>query len=257
MKNLMKLAATGAAITLAVTLAGAAQAAPNERAKKVFDFWTPERMENVQPRDLVIDHRGLGYLKRTDGSLEPYGHSVAPGLQKLRSGRDKEPNAKPPGAGGGNGGGDGGGGGSNDTTPPSITSLTPADGATIGTTQTFSAVVTDTSGLKSVDFIVSGQSFGGSFVGSDTYEVTLKVLPPGLQAAGTFRQKTTPRKAATRQPQAPIATSSTAAAAVAAAALSPVRAGALAATSRRLQGAFSTKCRNAAAGRAMCVPARR
>ncbi|NNL88386.1 MAG: Ig-like domain-containing protein, partial [Marinicaulis sp.] len=85
----------------------------------------------------------------------------------------------------GKGGGGGGGGGGNDTTPPDITNLIPADGATIGTTQTFSAEVTDASGVKSVSFIVDGQSFNGSLVGGDTYEVTLQGFQSG--ASGTWR----------------------------------------------------------------------
>jgi hypothetical protein len=41
------------------------------------EHWTPARRAAATPRDLVIDHRGLGYLKGVDGSLQPYGHSVA------------------------------------------------------------------------------------------------------------------------------------------------------------------------------------
>ena len=94
----------GATITLALTVAGAAQAAPSERAQKVFDFWTAERIAEAKPRDLVIDERGLGYLRGVNGSLTPYGHSVRP-----QKGIDeKEPR---PGNGNGGGGGKPGGGG--------------------------------------------------------------------------------------------------------------------------------------------------
>ncbi len=55
-----------------------AYAAPSDRAKKVFDFWTADRVANVKPRDLVVDHRGLGYLKDAGGNLTPYGHRIRP-----------------------------------------------------------------------------------------------------------------------------------------------------------------------------------
>ena len=84
----------GAAITASIALAGAAEAAPSARAQKVFDFWTAERVAQAKPRDLVIDERGLGYLKGVDGSLTPYGHSV----RALKS--QPVPQAKPGGGGG-------------------------------------------------------------------------------------------------------------------------------------------------------------
>ena len=96
MKLLGKSCALGAAMTLSVSLFGAAQAAPSERAQKVFDFWTAERVAQATPRDLVIDHRGLGYLKGRNGELTPYGHSIR-----------AEPRMGP---GNGGGGGKGGGG---------------------------------------------------------------------------------------------------------------------------------------------------
>ncbi len=41
---------------------------------RVIDHWTKARRDVARPRDLVIDSRGLGYLRRPDGSFEPYGH---------------------------------------------------------------------------------------------------------------------------------------------------------------------------------------
>lgn len=161
--------AAGAALLCAL---GVSNAAPSERANKVFDHWTAERVANAQPRDLVIDHRGLGYLKGVDGQLTPYGHSIRPGLHKLRGKTIKVPNAPGGGKGGGGGGNGGGGGGGGDTTPPTIGTTSPADGAIIGASQTFSAVVTDASGIKTVTFEINlggqPQSFGGDFVGNDT-----------------------------------------------------------------------------------------
>jgi hypothetical protein len=59
-----------------------------------------EAVANAQPRDLVIDERGLGYLRGASGELTPYGHSVA------AVNRPIEPRAPggvpgPPGGGGG------------------------------------------------------------------------------------------------------------------------------------------------------------
>ena len=42
----------------------------------IIDHWTGERRASAIPRDLVIDPRGLGYLKRPDGSLVPHGHAT-------------------------------------------------------------------------------------------------------------------------------------------------------------------------------------
>ena len=100
MNIIKKLPLISAAITLSLASFGAAQAAPNERAKKVFDFWTAERVAKLKPRDMVIDNRGLGYLRGANGKLTPHGHSIRP-----------EPQMGP---GNGNGGGGGGGGGGDD-----------------------------------------------------------------------------------------------------------------------------------------------
>ena len=50
----------------------------SDRAKEVAAtkaFWTSHRIAAAQPRDLVIDHRGLAYLKGKGGKLSAYGHS--------------------------------------------------------------------------------------------------------------------------------------------------------------------------------------
>jgi hypothetical protein len=39
--------------------------------RRVVEHWTPARMATAIPRDLVIDERGLGYLRKPDGSLQP------------------------------------------------------------------------------------------------------------------------------------------------------------------------------------------
>ena len=47
------------------------------RAEKVMDYWTPERVEAAQPRDMVIDHRSLAYRRGKGNSLKPHGHKQA------------------------------------------------------------------------------------------------------------------------------------------------------------------------------------
>ena len=77
----------------------------SDRAKEVAAtkaFWTSKRLAAAQPRDLVIDHRGMAYLKGKSGKLSPYGHSN-PALP--------EPYARGGNGGGGPGGGKPGGGG--------------------------------------------------------------------------------------------------------------------------------------------------
>jgi hypothetical protein len=51
--------------------------AMDPKKSKVVEHWNQERMNQAIPRDLVIDPRGLGYLKRPDGSFQPHGHQIA------------------------------------------------------------------------------------------------------------------------------------------------------------------------------------
>jgi len=130
---------------------------------RVIAHWTKERRAHAVPRDLVIDARGLGYLRRPDGSLRPHGHDIAP--EATPTNHSISPFAS-------RSGGRRGGGGSGDKTPPTITDMDPAAGTTIGESHTFEATVTDASGVKSVDFKIqkddstyvnsfpAGRSFG-------------------------------------------------------------------------------------------------
>jgi len=133
---------------------------------RVVQHWSAERRALAQPRDLVIDARGLGYLRNRDGSLEPYGHQVA-----AQAGGNGGPTAGPSGG---------------DSTPPSIANMTPADGAVIGASQTFSATVTDSeSGVRSVSFVVrypngtTTQSFSAARGANDVWSVTLQGFSDG------------------------------------------------------------------------------
>jgi hypothetical protein len=139
--------------------------------KKVIEHWTPERMAAAIPRDMVIDERGLGYLRMPDGTFEPYGHSTAYGRSKADQ-LSQVPQGKPS-------------GGNSDSTPPVISDMDPAEGAVIGSNYTFSATVTDDSGVKSVTFVitypdgVTTQSFNASYAGDNLYQASLQGFSDG------------------------------------------------------------------------------
>lgn len=92
----MKVLGTVAAVLIALGAVGVASASPPH--DPFADLPDPSA---VQPMDLVIDQRGLGYLRGTDGSLTPYGHSVAADRAMTPRGRGGQPG--PPGSGGGGG----------------------------------------------------------------------------------------------------------------------------------------------------------
>lgn len=161
---------------------GAAGAGPGQSGSSAAaEHWTPARRAAAIPRDLVVDERGLGYLRGKDGSLTPYGHSVAAeraGVQAApaANGSSPSPQAKP------------GGGGSSDTTPPTISAMDPASNAAIGAAYTFSATVVDTgSGVRSVSFVIvypsgSTQTFSASPSGGDTWSVSFTGFTDGSWA---------------------------------------------------------------------------
>lgn len=135
-RHAVAMAAWGGSI---LCLAGEAAAAPPANAPgaehaRIVAYWTHERIAAAIPRDLRIDERGYGYLRHPDGTLEPYGHSIA---AVARPG-PAQPAAKPVG----------------DTTGPTISNRDPGAGATIAATYTFKATVTDASGVRSVSFKV-------------------------------------------------------------------------------------------------------
>jgi len=141
------------------------------RRAQVVSHWTAERRAAAIPRDLVIDSRGLGYLRRTDGSLVPHGHQIS-----ATSDARPVPQAKPSGG--------PGGGGNNDSEPPVISSLDP-NGGTIGASYTFSATVTDNVGVRSVTFVftypdgITTESFSATNSGGDTWSLTVSGFTDG------------------------------------------------------------------------------
>jgi hypothetical protein len=164
-----------AVLVTGVVVAPAAVAAPgSDRAADVVAHWTPERVAAAEARDLVVDERGLGYQRRADGRLAPHGHAIAavipaptvvPGTE--RSQPQPVPRGKP----------------SGDTAGPAVTGMTPAGDATVASSATFSATVTDPSGVRSVAVVITSadggsSSFAASASGS-TYSVSLQNFSPG------------------------------------------------------------------------------
>jgi hypothetical protein len=141
--------------------------------------WNAERLAAAVPRDLVIDHRGLAYLRDAGGRLTPHGHATAAVAAPLRGPAALQdvavPFAKP-------------GGGGGDTSGPVVSNRSPANGtSTSQTSVSFSATVTDPSGIRQVNFVVTypdGRtgSFSGSNQGGDTWGVTLSGFTPGSWA---------------------------------------------------------------------------
>ena len=176
----MRMGVTGVLASLVVVagvmVAPAAGAAPgqDDRARGVVDHWTADRLAAAEARDLVVDERGLGYERRGNGRLTPHGHGTAaavPAPTVVPTSQPSEPEptprAKPAG----------------DRTGPSISGMSPAAATTIGTTQTFSATVSDPSGVRSVTFVVTpsggtSSTFPGTASGS-TWSVTLQGFTPG------------------------------------------------------------------------------
>lgn len=150
-------------------------AKPDDRSSKVVNHWTNERITSAIPRDMVIDKKGFGYIRREDGALIPHGH------KRLTEYGSKIPKAKPDKPGGGKGGD---GDSSKDTTGPVVTPVEPGDGATIGAIQRFAADITDASGVRSASLIItfpSGatQSFSMSNSSGDVWENTLTGFTDG------------------------------------------------------------------------------
>ena len=143
-------------------------AAPSEKSKRIIDYWTPERIQNAIPRDMKIDHRGFGYIRKKDGSFIPHGHNKLIQLDQANS--IQKPNKGKPGSG--------------DSDGPAVSHIEPGNNATIGASQRFAANVSDPSGIKSVSIVItfpnnSTQSFSASSAGGGEYEVNLSGFTNG------------------------------------------------------------------------------
>ncbi len=168
----LRAAALAVCSTGLVLLAGQSMAAPKADSPgaehaRIVAHWTKERIAAAIPRDFRIDERGYGYLRKPNGSLEPYGHTVA-ALSKPAS---PQPMAKPV-----------------DTAGPAVSNRDPAQGATIGTAHTFRATVTDKSGVNSVTFRIgpaggTQQTYAAAAGAGGVYSVAVSGLAIG---AGTW-----------------------------------------------------------------------
>ncbi|HEX4868668.1 MAG TPA: hypothetical protein VFV32_13745 [Acidimicrobiales bacterium] len=167
-----------AAVLLSMMVAAGPAGAGADRATAprgdgdVAAYWTPARMAAAIPRDLVVDQRGLGYLRRPDGSLQPHGHRNPQLWATPTPAARPTPAAKP------------GGGGGGDTTGPTVSGFDPPAGATIGASWTFQATVTDPSGVRSVTFTVvspsgQAQSFAAAQGANNVWSVTLNGFTDG------------------------------------------------------------------------------
>jgi hypothetical protein len=135
---------------------------------RVIQHWTSDRRAKATPRDLVIDSRGRGYLRRADGTLQPHGHSIVAENASI----SPMPNARPS-------------GGGQDTIPPSIANMNPGSGDQIGALHTFSATVTDNVDVRSVSFVVqypdgsTTQTFSPGAGANDSWSINLSGFTDG------------------------------------------------------------------------------
>jgi hypothetical protein len=164
----VRAAVSVAAVVVLLPLQGAVQAQSPGGADDVAAYWTGERRAAAQPRDLVIDQRGLGYLRRADGSLVPYGHSQPPVITAV-PGRSVPQTPS---------------GDATVLSAPVITILTPVAGQVIGVAHTFRAEVKDPDGLRSVTFVIHypdgrTQKFSPTHSGSDVFQILLQGFTNG------------------------------------------------------------------------------
>jgi len=141
--------------------AGPVDAGPDR--DRVVEHWTAERRAQAVPRDLRVDAPGHGRLHAANGPIigdaGPAGLFGTLGSGVLAAGGD--------------------------TTPPTIADMVPTDGATVGSSQRFSATVTDASVIRSVYVTirypdgVTTQRFQAAFEGGSTWAVTISGFTSG------------------------------------------------------------------------------
>jgi hypothetical protein len=164
----------GGAGALALSGSATSTAPASASSQSAAAYWTPARRASAIPRDIVIDHRGLSYLRARDGSLRPHGHAVPFRITASVPAGALVPQSK------------GGGSSTGDKTPPTVTSPDP-NNKDIGASYPFRANVTDLSGIRSVSFILTypngttTQSFRATLLNSNTglYGVDLSGFTAG------------------------------------------------------------------------------
>lgn len=130
----------------------------------VIASWDAQARKAAVQRDLVVDHRGLGYLRVEGRAPIPYGHTTPAAVNATSGGREVTamPAAGPSSP--------------SPVSAPSIGSLDPTAGATIGGSYTFKATVTDPEGVRSVTFNItpsggSTSAFKASNIGSNVWAI--------------------------------------------------------------------------------------
>jgi hypothetical protein len=139
-----------------------------KRAKDIIKHWSKDKLKSAKPRDLVVDATGAGFFKdstedATPGvtvfgpkALRPYGALLPAHLPAAKQTTTFT---------------------GVDVAAPFIDNVSPKEGQTVPSSSTFSARVTDKSGVKTVTFVVtkgtSTWSFKPSYMGGDTYSLTL------------------------------------------------------------------------------------
>jgi hypothetical protein len=162
-------------VMLAVPLFGGGATADSgssetSEADRLAAYWDEGRRASAVPRDLVVDHRGLGYLRGADGTLQPYGHDRPAVLRTVPTGQpvpQNQPSTQPA-----------------PMASPTITILDPAAGATIGAAHVFEASVVSDVALRSVTFIIhypDGRAgrFSASHAGSNVWQVSFSGFTDG------------------------------------------------------------------------------
>ncbi len=163
--------ATLAALTAVALTSQAATAAPppdrpGSRAAEVAAYWTAAKRAEAIPRDVIVDDAG-----RSTIAGRPHGKGRLFTLEAAKSPTTPQ-KGKP-------------GGGSSDSMPPSISGLDPAAGATLtAADRTFTATVTDASGVKSVSFVItfpdnSTRSYPAASSGGDQWSVSFTGFSAG------------------------------------------------------------------------------
>ena len=81
--------------------------------------------------------------------------------------------------------------GPKDTTPPFVAMVTPRDSSILRGTMTLQADATDSSGIRSVEFLVDGDSVGPGVMGSDHYECEWNSTQPAANTWHTISARAT------------------------------------------------------------------
>lgn len=140
----------------------------------MIDHWTKDKIAAARPRDLVVDPSGAAFVKDALDSEVPPADTFG-GLTAIRPygalNIEEAAQQKTPLSAG------------VDLTAPAISTVSPQQGETIPATHTFTAKVSDPSGVKKVRFVIKKDgykwNFKPSYMGGDTWSLTLTGFSDG------------------------------------------------------------------------------